>query len=225
MMILMIGIQEIIPLQMMKSEKKLQMMKSEKKYTVSWFTEVHALENVLKDLNKESELHFLEIGCYEGKSTTWFIENYLKNEKSSITCVDSWIPDTDSIDKDTDVLTIMGVKDRFEHNVKTTGKIDQVVIKTGLSNEMLFDSEVREKQYDLIFIDGNHTTKYVMEDSVLSWGLLKVGGIMVFDDYKWRLHDRETLRPKLAIDSFCKVYGDYLQIVYNGYRLAVKKMK
>ena len=90
---------------------------------------------------------------------------------------------------------------------------------------MLFDSEVREKQYDLIFIDGNHTTKYVMEDSVLSWGLLKVGGIMVFDDYKWRLHDRETLRPKLAIDSFCKVYGDYLQIVYNGYRLAVKKMK
>ncbi len=225
MMILMIGIQEIIPLQMMKSEKKLQMMKSEKKYTVSWFTEVHALENVLKDLNKESELHFLEIGCYEGKSTTWFIENYLKNEKSSITCVDSWIPDTDSIDKDTDVLTIMGVKDRFEHNVKTTGKIDQVVIKNGLSNEMLFDSEVREKQYDLIFIDGNHTTKYVMEDSVLSWGLLKVGGIMVFDDYKWRLHDRETLRPKLAIDSFCKVYGDYLQIVYNGYRLAVKKMK
>jgi predicted O-methyltransferase YrrM len=225
MMILMIGIQEIIPLQMMKSEKKLQMMKSEKKYTVSWFTEVHALENVLKDLNKESELHFLEIGCYEGKSTPWFIENYLKNEKSSITCVDSWIPDTDSIDKDTDVLTIMGVKDRFEHNVKTTGKIDQVVIKNGLSNEMLFDSEVREKQYDLIFIDGNHTTKYVMEDSVLSWGLLKVGGIMVFDDYKWRLHDRETLRPKLAIDSFCKVYGDYLQIVYNGYRLAVKKMK
>ncbi len=214
-MILMIGIQEIIPLQMMKSEKK---------YTVSWFTEVHALENVLKDLNKESELHFLEIGCYEGKSTTWFIENYLKNEKSSITCVDSWIPYSRVDNKDVE-FNLNGVKDRFEHNVKTTGKIDQVVIKNGLSNEMLFDSEVREKQYDLIFIDGNHTTKYVMEDSVLSWGLLKVGGIMVFDDYKWRLHDRETLRPKLAIDSFCKVYGDYLQIVYNGYRLAVKKMK
>ena len=200
------------------------MMKSEKKYTVSWFTEVHALENVLKDLNKESELHFLEIGCYEGKSTTWFIENYLKNEKSSITCVDYWIPYSWVGKRDSE-FTLNGVKDRFEHNVKTTGKIDQVVIKNGLSNEMLFDSEVREKQYDLIFIDGNHTTKYVMEDSVLSWGLLKVGGIMVFDDYKWRLHDRETLRPKLAIDSFCKVYGDYLQIVYNGYRLAVKKMK
>jgi predicted O-methyltransferase YrrM len=199
-------------------------MESEKKYTVSWFSEVVALENVLKDLNKESQLHFLEIGCYEGKSTTWFIENYLKNEKSTITCVDPWLPYSQVDNKDVE-FNLNGVKDRFEHNVKTTGKIDQVVIKHGLSNEMLFDSEVRGKQYDLIFIDGNHTTKYVMEDSVLSWGLLKVGGIMIFDDYQWRLHQRETLRPKLAVDSFCKVYGDYLQIVYNGYRLAVKKMK
>lgn len=199
-------------------------MENEKKYTVSWFGEVDVLENVLKDLNKESELHFLEIGCYEGKSTTWFIENYLKNEKSSITCVDPWLPYSQVDNKDVE-FNLNGVKDRFEHNIKATGKIDQVFIKHGPSNEMLFDSEVRGKQYDLIFIDGNHTTKYVMEDSVLSWGLLKVGGIMVFDDYQWRLHQRDTLRPKLAIDSFCKVYGDYLQIVYNGYRLAVKKIK
>ena len=199
-------------------------MKSEKKYTVSWFSEVGALENVLKDLNKESELHFLEIGCYEGKSTTWFIDNYRKNGKSTITCVDPWLPYSQVDNKDVE-FNLNGVKDRFEHNVKTTGKIDKVVIKHGKSNEMLFDSEVRGKQYDLIFIDGNHTTKYVMEDSVLSWGLLKIGGIMVFDDYQWRLHQRETLRPKLAVDSFCKVYGDYLQIVYNGYRLAIKKIK
>jgi hypothetical protein len=87
-------------------------MESEKKYTVSWFSEVVALENVLKDLNKESQLHFLEIGCYEGKSTTWFIENYLKNKKSTITCVDPWLPYSQVDNKDVE-FNLNGVKDRY----------------------------------------------------------------------------------------------------------------
>jgi hypothetical protein len=34
--------------------------------------------------------------------------------------------------------------------------------------------------------DGSHRARDVLEDAVLSWPLLKVGGIMLFDDYLWQ---------------------------------------
>lgn len=194
------------------------------KYTVNWFTEVNQLADILKNNNPKDELHFMEIGSYEGRSTTWFLQNFMKNEKSTITCLDPWLPYSQVDNKDVE-FNLNGVKNTFLHNIKATGQDKQVRIKEGFSNTSLFDKEVRDRQYDLIFIDGNHTSKFVLEDAVLSWGLLKVGGIMVFDDYKWRLDERITLRPKMAADNFVQAYGDYLKVVYNGYRLGVQKIK
>jgi len=39
--------------------------------------------------------------------------------------------------------------------------------------------------FDFIYIDGDHSTKAVLEDFTLSFPLLKPNGIMVFDDYNW----------------------------------------
>ena len=38
-------------------------------------------------------------------------------------------------------------------------------------------------------------------------------------------HSRKRLRPKMAIESFCDCYGDYLKVIHQEYRLALKKIK
>ena len=42
----------------------------------------------------------------------------------------------------------------------------------------------QQPEYDYIYIDGSHMPKWVLIDAVLSWDLLKKGGLMIFDDYK-----------------------------------------
>ena len=58
------------------------------KYTENWFS-FSDLEQFLP-LNTQEELHILEIGSFEGKSTIWFLENILQNPNSTITCIDPW---------------------------------------------------------------------------------------------------------------------------------------
>ena len=66
--------------------------------------------------------------------------------------------------------------------------------------------------YDIIYIDGNHEAANVLADLVLSWDLLKVGGIQILDDYLLhgpldpKRHFLEELRPQLAIDAFITAY-------------------
>lgn len=61
----------------------------------------------------------------------------------------------------------------------------------------------------------------------MSWYTLKPGGIMVFDDYLWGAPDTKnssTTTPKLAVDSFISVFKDYLEVLFTGPRVAIKKL-
>jgi hypothetical protein len=58
----------------------------------------------------------------------------------------------------------------------------------------------------------------------MSWYLLKEGGYMILDDYNWGdLNSSETLRPKTSIDSFIKIFEDYLVESYSDYIKVIQK--
>ena len=62
-------------------------------FTANWFDSAENQEMDLRNVlpyKTNDEIHILEIGSYEGRSTVWFVENLLNNEKSTITCVDPW---------------------------------------------------------------------------------------------------------------------------------------
>ncbi len=59
------------------------------RFSEDWFSDI-GISHVLPLGNKE-EFHILEIGSYEGKSTTWFLDNLLLSKDSTITCVDPWM--------------------------------------------------------------------------------------------------------------------------------------
>ena len=198
------------------------------KFTEDWFSADDLVQFL--PLKTQKEIHFLEIGSFEGKSTVWFLENILLNEKSTITCIDPWTTYSqnnnsfDSYNKVDSEWNFTDNKNTFLHNIYLSGFKNKVIIEQGFSNEILPKFILDKKKYDIIFIDGNHTSPFVITDGIMSWYLLKEGGLMIFDDYLWG-YPNSTLSPKLAVDSFINCFRDYIEVIWSEYRLVIKKIK
>jgi predicted O-methyltransferase YrrM len=198
------------------------------KFTKDWFKSDDLVQFL--PLKTQEEIHILEIGSFEGKSTIWFLENILTNDKSTITCVDPWTSYTqdensfDSYNKIDSEWNFEDNKNTFLYNIDLSGVSNKVIIEQGYSNEILPKFIVDKKRYDIIFIDGNHTSPFVITDGIMSWYLLKKGGLMIFDDYLWG-DCNSTLSPKLAVDSFVDCFKDYIEVVWSKFRLSIKKIK
>lgn len=204
-------------------------MEKNYKFTHSWFNNSD-FSNFISEF-KEKEVHILEIGSFEGKSTVWFAENFMTNPNSTITCVDPWTSysqDEDSFEsynKEDSEWDFKSHKNTFLYNIKQSGYEEQIKTIQGYSHEVLPNLLTNNEKYDIIFIDGNHTAPFVLIDSVFSWLLLKKDGLMIFDDYKWDLTPKEILRPKIAIDSFSVIFSDYSDTIFNGGKAIIKKLK
>ena len=68
-----------------------------------------------------------------------------------------------------------------------------------------------------------HLAQDVLVDAVLAFDLLKNGGLMVFDDYKWYTRWADDMRPQIAIDAFITAYRHQLKLVHRGYQVIVEK--
>lgn len=53
--------------------------------------------------------------------------------------------------------------------------------------------------------------------------VLKTKGILIFDDYEWKLYENPLLQPKLAIDTFLEVYKNQYKIINKGYQIVLQK--
>ena len=92
----------------------------------------------------------------------------------------------------------------------------------GKSNEVLRSLWVNN--YDFIYVDGSHSSYDVIYDAVLSWHLLKKGGILAFDDYSWRQDNPETETPKIAIDAFLRIFAGKYTLLYKKGYVIIEKM-
>lgn len=144
----------------------------------------------------------LEIGSYEGRSAVWWMQNILTHPESRLTCLDCWEkPD---------------VEQRFLANTRPfSSRLAVVKQFSGLALRPLTES-----MFDFVYIDGSHEGMNVLEDAVLSWRLLKVGGILAFDDYEWTSAAR-TVLPKPAVDAFTAIYP--VTILHKGYQVICRK--
>ena len=193
---------------------------SEYQFTQSWFDAGEkAWPALIPLLNKRQNM--LEIGSFEGRSSVWIAEHMLE-DGGTLFCVDNWKGGEEHGGED-----MPKVEKRFDSNRKIAkAKFPQREIlklkkpsTTALSAMVASDAP----KFDFIYIDGSHKAPDVLSDIVMAWPLLKVGGIMVFDDYLWG-NARDALhKPKIAIDAFTTIYGEALQIVLTGYQLAVCK--
>jgi len=171
-------------------------------FTADWFSNnIPNFEKCMAAVPKRR--NFLEIGSYEGMSACWLLANGLE-EGGYLTCIDPFFNDMRPV---------------FESNTREAIRRNQVVSTMQMTSYQALAQLIGIKQtYDFIYIDGVHSPDGVLTDACMSWGLLKQGGVMLFDDY---LYPEESTKD--GIDAFlCAFLGKFEPII-NNYQLAVKK--
>ncbi len=185
------------------------------RFTEDWFSRHIPVWSELLAPLKDRECHALEIGVYEGRSSVWLLENILTHPASTLTVVDTFAGGVEHADTDlTDLET------RFK--VNTAAHAAKLLMRKGRSEEKL--RELPREQFDFISIDGSHAAADVLSDAVLSWSLLKPGGLICFDDYEWWIDAAPESSPKLAIDAFLATMRGRCELVRKGWQVWVRKM-
>lgn len=194
-------------------------MQTSYRFQTDWFSPtINEWIETLFDYRGKPNVSFLEIGSFEGRSAVWLLENILTDPTSHLTCIDTW---QGSAEHQSSGLDFNKVEENFDHNIQVTGKVNQVTKIKGLSAIEL--KKLPLESFYFIYIDASHKASDVLEDAVLSWQLLKVGGIIIFDDYVWEPQYREIDSPKLAVDSFVKCYAEKLVIIRKGMQMTIRK--
>jgi predicted O-methyltransferase YrrM len=147
----------------------------------------------------------LEIGCYEGRSSIWFLDAILTHPTSHLTCVDPY------------------PQSHFRNNL--CGYHQKVSFMQAAANAALRDSSLQFNSLHFAYVDGGKEARTNLETAVLVFPLLRKHGILIFDDYEWRspVSTDERLTPKLGIDCFVYTYGDRLTAVHRGWQVIVRK--
>lgn len=202
---------------------------SDYRFTRDWFSGREGYWTPLLHQLKPTRL--LEIGSYEGRSTVFLIEQCAKlSTEAEIYCIDSWAGGVEHREE-----TMDEVEKRFDANValalERCGQHIEIKKIKALSYPALISlSGENAKRFDFIYIDGSHQAPDVLADAVLSFELLRPGGVMIFDDYLWSMEplgQQDLLNmPKLAIDAFITIYQRKLRVVPGIplYQIVVEKI-
>lgn len=187
-------------------------------FHADWFSHnVPHIEKYLSHLKGKPYVEGLEIGCWEGRSSLWFLLNILTGTGANLTCVDSFQGNPENklegYERD--------VEDIFVENMRLAGVSDRVHLKRQISNVAL--KFLHTANFDFIYVDGSHNPKDVLTDLVLSWLLLKSGGIMIMDDYQF-CDPRVGSEPKPAIDAFYNIFKKDLIVLHTDWQVIWRKI-
>ena len=171
----------------------------------------------LAHLRGMPDVHALEIGSFEGRSAVWLLENILTNSTSTLRCVDPFTEEAmvaSSINVVKDAEATKAVYTNFVNNVLKPFSSKAVLLKEPARRAL---PHLPIDFFDLVYIDGSHKAGDTVMDAVLSWPLMRPGGILIFDDYTWE-------DPKLAIDGFLVLMKPHLEIVQLDRQVCVRKV-
>ena len=139
----------------------------------------------------------VEIGSTEGASAMWIVQNLLRHPESRLYCIDVW-------EREEQLR-------RFQANIAELPNASAVIPVKGRSEPALMQLRGQGVRADFVYVDGSHAAPDVLTDLVLSFGMLKRGGVIICDDYLWEDEARDggdvLKRPKMAIDAFTTIFS------------------
>ena len=102
----------------------------------------------------------------------------------------------------------------YENNLN-----DRITVQKGKSSDKLLELFKLNETFNFIYINASHRCLDVYLDAMIAWKLLKIGGIIAFD---------ETIgiacSPYNAIEQFKKNYPEDFVIIAEDYRVYLKKI-
>jgi hypothetical protein len=194
---------------------------SDYRFSEDWFSPcIPIWTNLFNQLNPTK---VLEIGSFEGRSTCFLIENLTQARDIELHCIDTWHGAVEHQIGGFAQTNMSAVEERFLYNVnlsieKSPHSIDLKIHK-GTSDIELSKllSAGLNNYFDFIYVDGSHQAPDVLTDAIFSFKLLKVGGLIAFDDYLWSEPlpgGKDIIRcPKIAIDAFTNIFARKVKII------------
>lgn len=161
-------------------------------YTADWFTaDIPVWTELLAGLKPNAEI--LEIGAFEGRATCWLLDHFPSATVTTIDPFDHILGQPDS--------AVATIRQRFLANTAPYGP--RCWFLNAPSRVVLPRLLTQHRTFDFIYVDGSHWASDVIFDGVCGFQLLRVGGLMCFDDYTWS-HPSvpEVQSPRQAIKAF-----------------------
>jgi predicted O-methyltransferase YrrM len=173
-------------------------------FSADWFTWNVDIWRSIMDRYMIHPTKILEIGCFEGRCTTWMIENLLPAREGEIHCVDVWECGTDEALFDSNVGLALGTHPTL-NLIKHKAKSEEIL--------PMYLAQGHSSTFDFIYVDGSHDATDVLADLTMSFLLCRSGGLIVCDDYLWNFGDDPCSTPKLAIDAFVNCNAKRIKVL------------
>lgn len=157
----------------------------------------------------------LEIGSWEGMASLFIVHHLPLCE---LTCVDTWA----GAQEHQGLKELKTIEERFDANLDEYKS--RLTKFKGTSHEFL-SSQSASERFDIIFVDGSHRCDDVLVDAIKSFELLKVGGVMIFDDYFWKYYRKPKDNPAAAINSFLRLKRGSYELIAVYWQLIIRKTK
>lgn len=136
--------------------------------------------------------HIIEVGTWKGLSANTMADICKEKRKDPIIiCIDTWLGSPEHMEGESASLGMERINglptlySTFLKNTKSKGNHDIIYpfpISSTQGAHYLINKEIKA---DIIYIDAGHEYESVLMDIKLFWQLLKHGGVMIFDDWKW----------------------------------------
>lgn len=166
----------------------------------------------------DGPINYLEIGAFYGANLFSVGNLYASHPDSRMFCIDPWIDYADYPEYKDQQDSIYST---FCKNLESSGQSDKITVMRGFSHAEV--PKLNDDFFDLIYIDGNHEPEYVLEDAVICFRKLKVGGWLVFDDYGWGGPDL----TQRGIDAFISAYHKRISLTPGIYdsQMFIQKLR
>ena len=153
-----------------------------------------------------SNSHFVEVGCWKGRSVAFMAVEIHKSGKSiRFDCVDTWNGSETEDPHNNDKYVKSGTL--YEKFLSNTERVKHIITpKRGDSVQMA--SSYEDDSLDFVFIDGDHRYEMVKADIQAWLPKVKSGGIISGHDYGWCTDVRRAVHECFG-ECESKYYDSY----------------
>lgn len=189
-----------------------------KTLSTDWTSRFFPIWASVLQFRREAPLSVLEIGSWEGRSAIFFL-NYLPHCR--ITCVDTFRGSPEHLLRPAWADQLPHIEARFDANLAEFGtRVEKV---KSMSRSALRQFSVERRVFELVLVDGSHSSEDVRADAELAWPMVSPGGIVIFDDYAWAHFPDPAKLPRDGIDSFLENHhGEFVEL-HRDYQLIIRK--
>lgn len=155
-----------------------------------WFNRVRPRFGRILKRFRGKPIVYVEVGCWGGASAEWVARNILTHPHAIGIGIDPYAIDDVKPGHPVEEIKAIAAKrlefmgDRwlwvYDRSQEVLRDWEEVIWDSGLYLSH------QEFTIDALYLDGSHWAQDVVQDFALAWPYLKVGSVVIFDDYRVR---------------------------------------